>query len=443
MKKLKFLGTIVLAASLLFAGCSSPVEEEIDPSVVEAPEKPKTPTTPTKPTTPTNPGSGYNAPDLSTYYKNYLVSSPKKDSNVKLADWGDGSKKTPNDDGSYTISASGSMWGGIGGICAPLVDFEEGTFAKYEYIVFTVDTTDYVIDSAENSGNYGVNIKIAKGEPIGDQIKLNSNYVANGNVRTYYAPISSFNNTVTPVATEMAIIIGGEGTIKLNEVYFAAAKDPSTVEVTGITASFNITEGFSNEAITLTVKDSNLVDRTSEASYSIVEGDTTGSTIDGNVLTAGATPGTVTVKAVWDNFETTAQFIVLESYLEKVLYDENTNELNFNAVQGWWGTFSVENKDSFIESSGAENGCGGIPLNKALSYKAGAKIEIKYIANNPFALKPVNPNVETMLPAAETEKTEVIELGGRDQLSTIGIVFKSNDSFAKITSIKLINEQIK
>ena len=44
MKKLKFLGTAVLAASLLFAGCSSPVEEEIDPTV---PETPKTTPTPT------------------------------------------------------------------------------------------------------------------------------------------------------------------------------------------------------------------------------------------------------------------------------------------------------------------------------------------------------------------------------------------------------------
>ena len=48
MKKLKFLGTIVLAASLLFAGCSSPVEEEIDPTVPETPKPAPTPTpTPT------------------------------------------------------------------------------------------------------------------------------------------------------------------------------------------------------------------------------------------------------------------------------------------------------------------------------------------------------------------------------------------------------------
>ena len=43
MKKLKFLGTIVLAASLLFAGCSSPVEEEIDPTVPETPKPTPTP----------------------------------------------------------------------------------------------------------------------------------------------------------------------------------------------------------------------------------------------------------------------------------------------------------------------------------------------------------------------------------------------------------------
>lgn len=261
----------------------------------------------------------YEAPDLSTYYKKYLVSSPKQASNVAVADWGAGCKTTPNDDGTYTIVSSGSMWGGVGGICAPFTNFEEGTFAKYEYIVFTVDTTDYVIDYTKDDGNYGVNVKIAKGEPIGSQQKFNTNYVANGKVRTYYAPISSFTNTVPPVATEMAILIGGEGTIKLNEVYLAAAEDPANIAITGITItpeSATVAQGGTQQ---FTVKDSNFVNLTNDedVAYTISGDAAVDSTIsDNGLLTVGTTAGNLTVTATYtvegETFTASATITVME-----------------------------------------------------------------------------------------------------------------------------------
>ena len=45
-----------------------------------------------------------------------------------------------------------------------------------------------------------------------------------------------------------------------------------------------------------------------------------------------------------------------------------------------------------------------------------------------------------MLSAADTEKTELVELGDAAKIEKIGIVFKSNASTVTIKSIKIINE---
>ncbi len=327
MKKIKFLGTAILAASLLFAGCSSPVEDvvtEEDTSVTLSPEETGSNSGTTNDGTSTGgtttggnsnggstggSGSGgsstggstepvinYTAPDLSTYYKNYLVSSPRQAANRTVGDWTSGSANTDNEDGTWNL-VSAHLWNASEGVCAALTGFDEGTFANYEYIVFTVDTTNFVIERGD--GNKGVNVKIAKsGTSIGDQKSVIANCVSNGNVKTYYAPISLFANDVLAVSNEAAIIIGGTGTLKLNEVYLAAAEDPSLRAITGISITPASESLERNGTLQFIVKDSNLVTRTSEVSY-ILDGV---AAVDSNIsetglLTVGTTAGSLTVTA--------------------------------------------------------------------------------------------------------------------------------------------------
>lgn len=282
MKKLKFLGTAVLAASLLFAGCSSPEIDSGDsnPNPVVNPD----------PTPDPNPDPDPTSDPLKDYYKYYLVSTPKQDTNKGIADWGAGSTATPNDDGTYTISASAAMWGGISGICAPFTGFDAGTLANYEYIVFTLDTSDFEIDTTETGGNYGVNVKIPE-----TQIEV-SEYASSN---TYRVPLSIFE-AAPSTATEFAIIIGGSGTLKLNELYLAAREDPNNKAITGITitpTSISLEQGGTQQ---FTVKDSNFVNRTSEVTYTLSGDAAEGSAItEDGLLTVGTTAGTLTVTATY------------------------------------------------------------------------------------------------------------------------------------------------
>ncbi len=271
MKKLKFLGTAVLAASLLFAGCSSP---EVDD--------------------PTGGKSNPTPSPVEESYKYYLVSSPKQDTNKAIADWGAGSEATPNDDGTYTIKASDSMWTGIPGICAPFTGFDAGTLANYEYIVFTLDTSDFEIDTSDTGGNYGVNVKVP-------EIQKEVSEYANSN--TYRVPLSIFE-TAPVTATEFAIIIGGTGTLKLNEVYLEAESDPNNKPITSISITPETASVKQNGTVQFTVKDSNFVNRTSDVVYSLSGEAAEGSTItEDGLLTVGTTAGIITVNAKYTTSE--------------------------------------------------------------------------------------------------------------------------------------------
>lgn len=286
MKKLKFLGTAVLAASLLFAGCSSP---EVDD--------------------PTGGKSNPTPSPVEESYKYYLVSSPKQDTNKAIADWGAGSTATPNDDGTYTITASGSMWNGIPGICAPFTGFDAGTLANYEYIVFTLDTSDFEIDTSDTGGNYGVNVKVP-------EIQKEVSEYANSN--TYRVPLSIFE-TAPVTATEFAIIIGGTGTLKLNEVYLEAEENPNNKPITSISITPETASVEQNGTVQFTVKDSNFVNRTSETTYTLSGDASADSTIsEDGLLTVGTTAGTIIVKATYESFEAEATITVMSAMVNLV-----------------------------------------------------------------------------------------------------------------------------
>ena len=98
---------------------------------------------------------------------------------------------------------------------------------------------------------------------------------------TYRVPLSIFE-AAPATASEFAIIIGGTGSLKLNEVYFAAPEDPNNKAITGITitpTSISLEQGGTQQFI---VKDSNFVNRTSEVTYTL-----SGDAAEGSAITEG------------------------------------------------------------------------------------------------------------------------------------------------------------
>ena len=347
MKKIKFVATAVIAAALLFTGCTQP----------NTPEKQQTSEQETQKTDDngnqaenqggennqaenqggennqggdeTTDENKYNAPEIDSYFKYYFVSSPKADTNKAIADWSSGSTATANEDGTYSI-ATAELWGGNSGICAAITGLEAGSLANYEYIVFTVDSTDFEFDEG-GAGNKGVNIKVPE-----IQEDISDNYVANGNKRTYYAPLSLFGDAPQN-ATEFALIIGGTGNLKIEEIYIAAKEDPLNKAVTSISISPTTANVEQNATVQFTVKDSNYNNITETVNYTLSGAAAADSSISSaGLLTAGSTEGTITVTAKYtvegNEFTSPATVTVLPAMvnLVKAITLEKYTSSDFN-----------------------------------------------------------------------------------------------------------------
>lgn len=173
-----------------------------------------------------NENTGFTVPDLSSYYKKYFVTSDSAAPNFgKGVDtWGSGAGYAPNSDGSIKLT-SAHMWNANAteGVVAAFNDIEKGVLAGYEYIVFTVDGSEFNFTNTSGD-NDGVNVQI----PNSGNKLFNDNFKANDDgTKTFYIPISKFGDAPRN-AVQLAIIIGGTGTLKVNEIYAAAKSDPST-----------------------------------------------------------------------------------------------------------------------------------------------------------------------------------------------------------------------
>lgn len=300
-----------------------------------------------------NENTGFSAPDLSSYYKKYFVTSDSAAPNFgKCVDtWGSGAGYAPNSDGSIKLT-SAHMWDAAAteGVVAAFNDLEKGVLAGYEYIVFTVDTSSFT-STFTSAANDGVNVKLAGG---GEKLLSVSNNSVKGenNTVTYYAKISDFDS-VPQTANQLALIIGGSGTLVVKEIYAAAASDPALKPVTGITITPTTANVDKNGSLQLTVKDSNFADVTSAATYTVDGEAKAGSSVNTGLLTAGTTSGTLTVTAKYtangQEFTATATITVLKD-LTNLLTTINTDSAK-NQV-----TVTDNGNGSFTLTS---NGAGG------------------------------------------------------------------------------------
>ena len=221
MKKTKlFMATALLfAASTLFITGCQPEAENPDSTPIEKPDPKPTPDpdpTPTPdpdpdPTPDPKPIEEEITLDLSAYsYRKNFVSTSET-LGITISDWGDGTDRKPNEDGSWTLTASASMWNGISGVVAPFTGLNAGLISQYDYIAFTGDFSNFTINDTEDPevGNAGVNIKV----PDVQKRFATKNKNADGTI-TYYIATSEFCDA-PKTAVEFAIIIGGSGSIKL------------------------------------------------------------------------------------------------------------------------------------------------------------------------------------------------------------------------------------
>jgi len=357
MKKIKFLGAAILAASLIFAGCANGSDDDVDSTpdtekVVDekggegseengGSESGSGEEAGGEENSGEGQGSGdsgsssggessgsgdsedagdddsgdededtneYTAPDLTGYFKKYLISATETVTPLTIETWDGVSTDTINDDGTWNI-IPGTKWGSSTA-CISFQGIDAGRLSLYDYIVFTLDATNFTFkydeEDADNR-NEGVNIKIPE-----VMRELASNCVVDGNLRTYYAPISSFG-TAPLTAEQFGVIIGGTGTLKVCEAYIAAETDPSTIPVTGITVTANTSIVQCGQTATIKVIDSNYLNITDVVTYEIAANDTTGSSVDNNVFTAGTTEGVAKVTVSYEGFTEDILFTVSNS----------------------------------------------------------------------------------------------------------------------------------
>lgn len=383
MKKLKLLGTTILAASLILAGCSQAVDDVI-PGLENPGIETQTPTDGTK--TPdssagaednaaeedksdagdnagdkendkkedNNDGKGAGGDDSNTgdtgseadlaayvYHKSILSG---------IADvWNSGTTITESDGKVTMKSNAGNLWG-AGGVCG-VSGVELGEIADYDYVVFTIDTSDYTISAYKESldSNTGVNVKV---HPV---IARPAKWFTKNGKTTYYIAASEFASA-SASQTEIALIIGGEGNLVLEEFYLAATEEPAE---------------------------------------KVIE------------------------------------------YKNATVYEDGVNLSKTH----WYATWTCEVEEGNLVSTGVKDGCFGLGGFTPVPFKEGAKLEVTYKSNADWAVKPVAPNVETMLAASEDFTTVTVSLGAAANLTEVGIVHKSDGSEVTISSIKVVDNE--
>ena len=169
MKKIKFLGAAVLAASLIFAGCSSPAgaapeinnpidnnennennngtgqENNNNNNNNENGQNENNNNQNNNNETGNNENNNNNENELpkTGVYQEYLIGAPADGVNSlkSFQDWGNGSKFTDNADGSITITA-GTGWG-ESRVNLAYGDIPAGYFTRFDRVVAFVDESNF------------------------------------------------------------------------------------------------------------------------------------------------------------------------------------------------------------------------------------------------------------------------------------------------------------
>ena len=289
MKKIKFLGTAILAASLLLAGCSSPVDDVVEDDDTTVTLSPEDDGTTSGGGTTTGGGSTSGGNEVA---KGITVSFSDTNNTVTSADE------------VYTVNLTnphdaGDEWGNQIFIKNPnkKAGVKKGDVVKATVTVTAdKDITTFFFKNQYNGGNYtGTDTSITLPANTETSVEVV------GVVTDDYDDSSSYviairgneaNTTLTIKNIESTVLTGYEVT----SVTLAAA--PASIS--------------SGEESTITLKDQYGI-AIANATF-VITSDSVSSTLSGNTLTAGDTTESVVVKAIYGDFEKT---ITIEVSAEK------------------------------------------------------------------------------------------------------------------------------
>ncbi|WP_022931832.1 hypothetical protein [Treponema bryantii] len=442
MKKIKFLGTAILAASLLFAGCSSPVEDvvaEEDTSVSLSPEETGSNSGTTNGGTTTggnttggnsNGGStGGNTnrtiPNTGVYWE-YLVGTRDGaiDAFKYFQDWGNGSRYTDNPDGSITVTA-GTNWG------APRVnlaygDIPAGYFSRFDRVVAYVDESNFQASNAvilfAGSGDESITVT-----PI-----------EKDGLSVYVVDISESTKAAT--SKQIALQLFGTGSVTVKSWYLEADSEIEvfrTPLVDLITAATEFKDNAivgtsggqypqtSYEAFADAIETANAVNDNSSSTQSEIYA--------AIYALSEAKVEFEAAKLPLLPFESLSEFEIPEGATVLFKADDAANSVLTPNNNPWYvpeggkfvikaDNFSATEKVYEIITKG-DNACGCFNLNVQVT--AGQKLYVSCYSEKNTSIKPVAPDAETLITGSNEWQLIEVEYSEGALLHQLGVVGKT------------------
>ena len=400
MKKLKFLGTAVLAASLLFAGCSSP---EVD-----------------------DPTSGKSNPSPApTKYKEYIVGAPEGAINAlnNFQDWQNGSKYTDNPDGSITVT-SGSAWNfSLANLAYG--DIPAGYLARFDRVVTIVDDSNFT----------ATEVKVLFAGSGDDPVVVTP--IEEDGFSKYVANISDFTKAET--STQVALQFMGTGTVTVKQLWLEADTQPEIFKTPLTSLITSATE--LKDSVTVGTEGGQYPQDSYDAFVAAIEAANAVAS-KASVTQSEINAAVLTLAKAKSDFEATkiASFpFTLLSGIEipndaTVLFkssDAANSVFATAAKQTWWNSegnlaFSIKNAEfdssnTIIEVVTQGSSCGAFG-DMVQTLAAGQKLVISYYSANGLKYKPVAPDVEFVVEGKAEWQVFEYTYESASNLSQLGFV---------------------
>lgn len=393
MKKIKFLGAAVLAASLIFAGCSSPAG--IVPEGIEPIDNNENNNETGEYNNGQNNNNTGNVLPNTGVYQEYLIGAPAGGVNSlkSFQDWGNGSRYTDNSDGSITITP-GTNWG------SSLVnlaygDIPAGYFTRFDRVVAFVDESNFTVTKEvilfAGSGDDPITVKPIKKDGL----------------TAYVAKISDSSKAAT--STQIALQLTGTGSVTVKSLYFEADSEIEVFKspLTNLIAAANELK----ESATVGTEGGQYPQDSYDAYVAAIEAaeavganaSATQAEIYAAVITLADAKGAFeATKIASFPFTSLSGIEIPEDATVLFKSSDAANSVFATAVkQTWWAdgvAFSIKNdgfdpSNTLVEVVTQGGSCGAFgEMTQAVAQ--GQKLVISYYSTDGIKFKPVAPDVE-------------------------------------------------
>lgn len=478
MKKIKFLGAAILAASLIFAGCANGSDDDVDSTPDTEKVVDEKGGEGSEENGGSESGSGEEAggeensgedqnsgsgessgsgdsgsssggessgsgdsedagdsddgedddatiPDTGVYWE-YLVGAPEGAINALkgFQDWGNGSKYTNNNDGSITVT-SGTTWG------EPRVnlaygDIPAGYFTRFDRVIAFVDESDFEATSA-------VILFAGSGD---DPITVTP--IEKDGLSVYVADIS--DSSKAAISNQIALQLFGTGSVTVKSWYFEADSEIEVFKtpLTDLIAAANELK----ENVTVGTDGGNYPEDAYDAFVAAIE--TAQAVEESNDATQVAIyeayTALVEAKSVFAatkipdfSFSALSGVEIPEDAIVLFKADDASNSLLTPNNKPWYlpdgGSFTIK-VDDYSETAKiyeivtkGDNACGCFDLNVQVT--AGQKLYVSCYSEKNTSIKPVAPDAETLITGSNEWQLIEVEYSEGALLHQLGVVGKT------------------